>query len=777
MPTFLNPWLLAGGAAVSIPIVVHFFFKARYKPLPWAAMKFLREAIEQTSRRLKFQEWILLALRCLVILLLALALARPGMMTAGSSGRGEAIDAVLVLDNSYSMGAQDGDKTRLDRARDAALQVIDSLPANSTVQVYTCSDRAALLGPVSRSNLDQARELVKTVRLSALATDLLPGVTEALKAVDTGSSPSKEVYVFSDLHKLGFEQQPGALRARCDELKGRANLVFVRCGKADRRVANVAVVDVHPVGLIPHTNTRLPFVVTLKNTGTEPVKGVKVGLELDGVAVTSDVASVDVVEPGQSLPVTLTGEFGPHGGPRLLTARVSGDGLPGDNRFDKLILVRDRVRVLVVDGDITPDNPDRFGGDFVEVGLNPTLKPLRFRVREPRVGEQAEYFVKPEVRLAREASAADLAGKELVFLCNVPVPLPGRPASGVSQDFVDRLGEFVRNGGGLVIGLGPNVELADTVDAPDGTGKQLAPYYNRVLGSGGANLLPFDLAVAPGGVVEAAPAGSPFNPAPDTIDGDSFLAPFKEAPFSSIFREIRVTKMARLALPPVGSPEWANRSVLARTADQRPFVVSRTVGDGQVVMLTTTFDERWTDFPGIRGDAFVSFVQFTVAHLSGRKVPGGNQTAGQPIVWYPPEATGNFELVLPPRPDETSPRRVRLGPAGAPAPDQRLRVTASDTSESGVYRVVKEGTAPAPVDPVYAVNPDLRESANLDVAADADLATWLGYSPVVIQAGANTEAAVNQVRARREWTEWLLLGLLLLLLGESAWAWVCGKAW
>src|SRR5439155_8484133 len=151
--TFLAPLMLIGGAAVSIPVAVHFFFKARYKPLPWAPMKFLREAIEQTSQRIKFQEWVLLAMRCLVVLLLALALARPGVTTAGASGRGEAIDAVLVIDNSFSMGAQDGDRTRLERAKDAALQVIDSLPPNSTVLVYTCSDRAEPLGPPSRSNL------------------------------------------------------------------------------------------------------------------------------------------------------------------------------------------------------------------------------------------------------------------------------------------------------------------------------------------------------------------------------------------------------------------------------------------------------------------------------------------------------------------------------------------------------------------------------------------------------------------------------------------------
>src|SRR3954447_17969450 len=105
--TFLAPIMLAGAAAVTVPLALHFFYKARYKPLPWAPMKFLKEAIEQTSRRLKFQEWILLALRCLVIIPLALASARPGDETAAVHGRGEAVAAVLVIDTSYSMGARD----------------------------------------------------------------------------------------------------------------------------------------------------------------------------------------------------------------------------------------------------------------------------------------------------------------------------------------------------------------------------------------------------------------------------------------------------------------------------------------------------------------------------------------------------------------------------------------------------------------------------------------------------------------------------------------------
>src|SRR4051812_46053188 len=168
--TFLNPWMLAGAAAVGIPIALHFFYKARYRRLPWAPMKFLKEAIEQTSRRLKFQEWILLALRCLALALLAFAIARPGWEAASPAGSNETIDAVFVIDTSYSMAARDSDKTRLEAAKEAALAVLETLPNKSSVQVYACSDRANLLGPVSRYNRDQAKQIIQAVELTSLAT-------------------------------------------------------------------------------------------------------------------------------------------------------------------------------------------------------------------------------------------------------------------------------------------------------------------------------------------------------------------------------------------------------------------------------------------------------------------------------------------------------------------------------------------------------------------------------------------------------------------------------
>src|SRR5262245_5377805 len=120
---FVAPYLLWGTAAASIPVALHFFFRSRYRTVPWAAMKFLLTSIEQTSRRLKFQELLLLLVRCAVLALLAVALARP-LLSAGSASGKEAVDAVFVIDTSFSMGAREGRKTRLEFAKAAALAVL-----------------------------------------------------------------------------------------------------------------------------------------------------------------------------------------------------------------------------------------------------------------------------------------------------------------------------------------------------------------------------------------------------------------------------------------------------------------------------------------------------------------------------------------------------------------------------------------------------------------------------------------------------------------------------
>src|SRR4051812_49130875 len=131
---FATPAIFATGAALAaIPIVIHILNRRRFKTVQWAAMEFLLRAMRKNRRRLKFEQWILLAIRCAVILLAATALARPvgcrDSTLASLAGRRSGMH-VFVIDNSYSM-AYEADradaKTHLDHAKSLAKQAIDRL--------------------------------------------------------------------------------------------------------------------------------------------------------------------------------------------------------------------------------------------------------------------------------------------------------------------------------------------------------------------------------------------------------------------------------------------------------------------------------------------------------------------------------------------------------------------------------------------------------------------------------------------------------------------------
>ena len=74
---FLNPWLLAALAGISIPVIIHLVRRQAAKPFDWGAMRFLMDTLSERRRRMEWEDLLLMAARCLLLALAALAVARP----------------------------------------------------------------------------------------------------------------------------------------------------------------------------------------------------------------------------------------------------------------------------------------------------------------------------------------------------------------------------------------------------------------------------------------------------------------------------------------------------------------------------------------------------------------------------------------------------------------------------------------------------------------------------------------------------------------------------
>lgn len=120
---FLHPWLLAGLAAAGIPIVLHLLERREPPTVIFPAVRYLVAATERHQRRLKLQNWLLLVMRTLLILLLVLAAAGPTMRAGRVAGHAPSA-LVLIVDNSASSGAVVKGTPRLATLRSAAREVL-----------------------------------------------------------------------------------------------------------------------------------------------------------------------------------------------------------------------------------------------------------------------------------------------------------------------------------------------------------------------------------------------------------------------------------------------------------------------------------------------------------------------------------------------------------------------------------------------------------------------------------------------------------------------------
>ncbi|HEV7349503.1 BatA domain-containing protein [Telluribacter sp.] len=76
---FLKPIMLWGALAVIIPILIHFWHQKKGKVIAWATTQWLLDKNQQQHRGLRLDNLLLLALRCLLLLVLSMLLSRPVM--------------------------------------------------------------------------------------------------------------------------------------------------------------------------------------------------------------------------------------------------------------------------------------------------------------------------------------------------------------------------------------------------------------------------------------------------------------------------------------------------------------------------------------------------------------------------------------------------------------------------------------------------------------------------------------------------------------------------
>lgn len=402
---FLNPLLLWGLLAVSVPVLIHLINKRRHKTVQWAAMQFLLKATRESRGKKKLRHLLVLTCRALAIAALAFAAARPVVSQLIGWGGGSIDTVVLLLDRSASMEIKPG----------------DGLASRRQIVIEKVRDAMARLGPSRLVLIDSAtgnpQEIPSPETLTDLAAtaatdtaaDFPALLTRAAEFLTTLSGRS-ELWIASDLQLSNWMPEDGrwaATRAGLTEISGKPAIRVLSLTGPCAPNTSIRILDArHSEGEM------LLDLEVLRAADSRGLTSLPITTRIDGNRITENLRI-----PGQSL--RFQKRIALPGGSLTGSGWISipADGNPRDNSAFLAYGPVQPVKSIVV-------APPGEAADYLALAAAP-----------PGFGDQRIQLIDP-------AAVATLATSDIASILWA-APLPTGPAC-------DTLNRFLQSGGHVI---------------------------------------------------------------------------------------------------------------------------------------------------------------------------------------------------------------------------------------------------------------------------------------------------------------------------------------
>lgn len=193
--SFLNPSVLWGLLAISIPIIIHLFNLRRVKKVEFSNIALLKRVKEETSAKKKPVELLILLARILFVAFLVIAFAQP--LSKDRDNALELDENVLIyLDNSLSMQKAVGTQiSAFDQAFAYANVIVDAYPDNAKFKFIENNYSNSLVVNYSKETI---KDRLTELQFSSVSRSI-PEIQKRL----TNSEFNGDIYLISDFQKSG----------------------------------------------------------------------------------------------------------------------------------------------------------------------------------------------------------------------------------------------------------------------------------------------------------------------------------------------------------------------------------------------------------------------------------------------------------------------------------------------------------------------------------------------------------------------------------------------
>jgi hypothetical protein len=729
---FSTPWMLVWLVAAGAPILIHLWNRRKFREESWAAIEFLLAAMKKNSRRIQIEQLILLAIRTLIVILIVIALSRPFLEQFGFVPNERTLH-VLVIDGSFSMAYKPTDKTRFERAKEIATQIVDGASSGDgfVLLLMGSTPRVIVETPAFEStDFIEEIENLKLPHGGGNLPDTLAKVDELIERIkqEDDRLVQRRIYFLTDLGATTWEPDfddaaaAARFRGQLAELAKKASLSVIDLGQSGSE--NLAVTSFRTTEPFVTISQMVHFEADLRNFGSQDRTQQLVEFLVDGRPVAEERINLAA---GESAATGFSHRFETPGDHHV-EVRLATDLLDIDNHRWVGLSVKEHINVLCV------NSKQPGAADYLALALEPDYKTADRPVVRPHVVSESALW------------DLQLDAFDCVFLCNV-----GRFSSSEAKI----LENYLKGGGGLVFFLGDRV-LADgyndTLSDTSAGGTGVLPVRLEATRTAGEKFFTFD----PLGY------GHPITKAFANRENAGLL----KTPVLKYMRMVPIEDAAGQHVP----------AVVLKFNNGDPAIVETKIHRGRstVVAFPSSIASRvdqqsqlpWTPMPMMA--SYLPLVQEILAFSIRGQLGQRNLTVGDALGSAVHVPAANVPLVVhtPDGREETT--RVRIG--------EDDRYWAYDNTDfSGIYTA--ELGPPVSETQSFAVNVDMQRSIESDLRkVDPEELRQLSDALEIITQWQNLDTQLPvQMSARTGVHRYLFYLVLALLFAETGLAWWFGN--
>lgn len=332
--SIVTPLALLGLLAIAVPLYLHMRHKPRAEIQRFPALEFLLKAQRKRKRRFRVEQLLLMLFRIGIIAALAFLFAKPFIdESLDAVGLKQQKPLIIVLDDSVSMMAQQGDARFFDMAKEEIQDALGKRSGGSPAVLLLASNPAKHQDVRTTT---EVRDLLSRVKPTTLAARLDGAYSKALEIVAVENWQQASMRIYTDGSRSAWRNLPSSKPENLE-------VVYASQRKPNTPLNNLGIAS---VGQAP--GDRRTVEVMLQNGGPQPTD------------VTLTMKPVEGAPVRQPLRLSAFGNMSHRFGlsetiPTSLDFSLPDDDFDLDNLTTFAPGSAKSVKVLLVDGDSHPE--------------------------------------------------------------------------------------------------------------------------------------------------------------------------------------------------------------------------------------------------------------------------------------------------------------------------------------------------------------------------------------------------------------------------------------